>query len=96
MNFSFRSPCMLLFIFMLVYFIIFLIPALINKPGPLIDVDYPQGYFIKSVNTGPMRVIPLGGNNIKSPTANDPKAVFSPFGKDRQDSATAIQKSRTY
>lgn len=41
--------------------------------------NYPQGYYIKNSNVGEMRIIPLGGQSLKSPLATDPGAVYSPF-----------------
>lgn len=51
----------------------------ISKEKKEENASYPQGYFINNSNVGKMRIIPLGGQSLKSPLATDPGAVYSPF-----------------
>ena len=95
MKIHFAPQIQLIIIILVIYFILFLAPSFIRFTSPLV-ADYPQGYYIYSLTTGPVRIIPLGGNKLKSPTANDPKAVFSPFGEVPSPASPASQNMQTY
>lgn len=69
----------------------------ISRPPPMEPMaPYPQGYFTRAKTAGPMRVIPLAGNSLKSPPASDPGAVFSPFEEEEKSGSPVLQNSDAY
>lgn len=76
------------------FFFLFFSFGKTRGPEPLEDAPYGMGYYLITPDRGEMRVIPLAGTAVKSPSSTTTGIISPPFPDGKQ--SRTIQNSRPY